>query len=67
MTGSLSSPSVLPDNNVVSLSGNAASYQSGGKRHGKSTNKKFVKNNRRTYKGKKRSNSNSKKCWWKFW
>lgn len=65
MSGSFTSSSVLPENNVASLSGNAASYQSGGKRYRKSTNKKFLKNNRRTQKGKKRSIS--KKCWWKFW
>lgn len=56
-----SSKNVLPNENVASLSGNSASYQSGGKKYRK------VKNNRRTYKGKKITNKNTKKCWWKFW
>lgn len=52
---------VLPHENANSLSGNAASYQSGGKKLRRG-NKKTIK---RTHKGKKRSNT--KKCWWKFW
>lgn len=54
---------ILTSGQPASLSGNAASYQSGGKRHrkfAKKTHKKRIAN-----KGKRMSNT--KKCWWKFW
>jgi len=60
MSDVASKNTVLPSVNASSLSGNASSYQSGGKK---------IKN-RGTRKPTKKSKSRSrstKKCWWKFW
>lgn len=55
--------SVLPTVNPSSLSGNAADYQSGGK---KRTMKKKSKKTK-TKSTKRKSVKNKKTCWWKMW
>ena len=50
---------VLPVVNPSSLSGNASSYQSGGKKRSRKTTK-------RVRKGSK-SRRTKKTCWWKLW
>ena len=55
---------VLPDVNPSSLSGNAADYQSGGKK--KSMKKKSLKKKSMKKKLMKKR-STKKTCWWKFW
>lgn len=57
MSDIASKNTVLPAENPSSLSGNAASYQSGGKK------RKSVK---RARKGSK-SRRTKKTCWWKIW
>lgn len=54
--------SVLPSVNPSSLSGNAADYQSGGKKK-RTMKKKSMKT--KTKSTKKRSTK--KTCWWKMW
>jgi hypothetical protein len=51
--------SVLPSQNPSSLSGNSASYQSGGK---KRRSKKTIKRSRKGSKSRR-----TKRCWWKLW
>ena len=55
----MSDSSVLPSENPSSLAGNAATYQSGGKRRANKTGKKRVV--------KRPSKKTKKTCWWKFW
>jgi hypothetical protein len=60
MSDIASNNTVLPKENPSSLSGNAAGYQSGGKR--KKASKKTVKKSKKSPKSR-----SSKKCWWKLW
>lgn len=55
-----SKSTVLPAVNPSSLSGNASSYQSGGKK------RKSRKTAKRVRKGSK-SRRTKKACWWKIW
>lgn len=54
-----SKSTLLPDVNPSSLSGNAASYQSGGKKKRSGKTAKRVK--------KASKSRRTKKCWWKLW
>lgn len=54
-----SKSTLLPDVNPSSLSGNAASYQSGGKKKRARKSAKRVKKASRSRR--------TKKCWWKLW
>lgn len=57
---------VLPNINPSSLSGNAADYQSGGKRRKTMKNSSIKKSKGK--KGSQKVNRKSKKCWWnKMW
>ena len=59
MSDVASKNTVLPAINPSSLSGNASSYQSGGKK------RRSRKSTKRVRKGSK--SRRTKKCWWKIW